>query len=208
MGGVAGFSARPLCCCSWLFFLLPTGGMAQIKGEYKLLPGRTLPPAGSLQQVTVHEVFAFDCPYCYFFYRDEVPRLKQKFGDKIRFIPQPIGWRGHDPGRLMFIAQEAGKEKEVILMIFEFIFEKGLGESMFTRDRLQFVAQLNGLSEAFRSLMDAPDIVAKMNASVGFAKERRIQSTPTIVVADTLTVDPFYENLVEIINSLLVEPVP
>ncbi len=191
-----------------LFVLsIPSYGLSEIKGEYTIIQGRSLPEDHSLKQVTIHEVFAFDCPHCYYFYRDQHSRLEEKFGDKIRLIPQPIGWRGHDPGRLMFIAQEKGREHSVILMIFDFIFDKGLGESMFERDKLQYVAQMNGLSAEFKSRMDDPDIVQKMNDSVQFSRQRKIDSTPTLVIEDAIKPEAYYTNLVSIINSLLIEPV-
>ena len=121
---------------------------------------------------------------------------------------RPIGWRGHDPGRLYFIAEEQGKGDKVIEMIFDFVHEKGLGRSMFTRDKLRFVAKLNGLSNEFKTRMDDPNIIQKMKASAEYAEKRNITSTPTIVIENVLKAERDFNNLSTIINSLLKDPVP
>jgi len=192
--------------CVALF--LPMVGLAALPGDYKVIFPFKAPEARSLDRVTIHEVFAFDCPHCYDFHKNEYAALKKKFKNKIDFVLQPIGWRGHDPGRLYFIAQQNGKAEPVLMMIFDFIFEKGLGREMFTRDKLQFVARMNDLTEEFEAKMDAPEIVDMMNKSVQFANERKIDATPTLVIEKVLIADRKYSNLVTIINSLLKEPVP
>jgi predicted DsbA family dithiol-disulfide isomerase len=190
-----------------LWLLLPLPLQAELPGDYQVIVPYHAPPGRSLDRVTIHEVFSFDCPHCYTFHKHTKKALQEKFGDKLQVIPQPIGWRGHDPGRLYFIAEKFGKGDAVILMIFDFLFDKGLGAEMFKRDKLQFVARLNGLSDEFKTMMDDPEIVAAMNRSVAFAKKRRIESTPTLVVEGVLIPTRQFDNLVTIINALLKEPV-
>jgi len=187
---------------------LPLSVIAEIPGKYEPIVPHRPPKQNSLDQVRIFEVFAFDCLHCYRFFAREHPKLKKKFGNKVKFIMQPIGWRGHDPGRLYFIAQEKGKGDKVIAMIFDFVHEKGLGNSMFTRDKLQFVAKLNGLSKEFKTRMDDPKIVRKMNESAEYSDKRNITSTPTIVIEDVLKADRRFSNLNTIINALLKDPVP
>lgn len=92
-------------------------------------------------------------------------------------------------------------------MIFNFLFDKGLGGEMYKRDKLQFVAQMNGLSKEFETLMDHPRIVKKMDDSIRFSEERKIDSTPTIVVEGVMFAERDYKNMVTIINALLKDPV-
>ncbi len=92
-------------------------------------------------------------------------------------------------------------------MIFEFLFDKGLGREMFKKDKLQFVAQLNGLKKEFDTLMDDPKIVKKMEDSIQYSKEKKIDSTPTLVIENAIIPERDYANLVTIINALLKEPV-
>ena len=187
---------------------LPPNVFSQIPGDYEPIVPHRPPKQHSLNQVRIFEVFAFDCIHCYRFFQNTYPKLKKKFGDKVKFYKRPIGWRGHDPGRLYFIAAEKGKGDEVIAMIFDFVHEKGLGKSMFTRDKLQFVAKLNGLEDDFKTRMDDPAIVSKMNRSVEYADKRNIDSTPTIVIENGIKANRTYGNLVTIINALLMDPVP
>lgn len=188
-------------------FLCSANGYASIPGDYEVQIPFSPPLAHSLDQVTMHVVFAFDCPHCYNFHRDQETALKRKFGDKLKIVLQPIGWRGPDPGRLYFIAEEKGKGEAVLMMIFDFLFNKGLGTEMFKRDKLAFVARLNGLEEEFKTLMDHPRIVQKMKESMRFADDRKINSTPTVVIEKVMFPERNYGNLVTIINGLLKEPV-
>ena len=188
-------------------FLTPSA-FSQIPGKYEIIVPHRPPPQNSLDQVRIYEVFAFDCGHCYEFFQNQYPRLKKKFGNKIKIFKRPIGWRGHDPGRLYFIAEEKGKGDKVIAMIFDFMHEKGLGNSMYTRDKLQFVAKLNGLEDDFKKRMDDPAIVRKMNQSVEYSDRRDIDSTPTIVIENAIKPNRTFDNLVTIINALLKDPVP
>jgi len=191
----------------FLLMLIPIAGFSATPGKYEVIIPFSAPPEHSLDQVTIHEVFAFDCPHCFDFYNNEYKALKKKFKDKVKFVLQPIGWRGPDPGRLYFIAEQKGKGDQVVAMIFDFIFNKGLGNQMFTRDKLQFVARMTGLTNEFKTMMDDPQIVKKMNDSMDFAKARKIDSTPTLVIEKVMIAQRNYSNLVTIINGLLKEPV-
>ncbi len=193
---------------SFLALLVPATAFSEIPGEYEMIIPNVPPNEHSLDQVRIHEVFSFYCGHCYHFDKQEKPKLKKKFGDKVLFIPQPIGWEGHDPGRLYFIAEERGKGDKILMILFDYIHNKGLGKGMYQRGNLQFVAKRNGLWEEFNTLMDAPEIVNKMNASIQYAKDRSIDSTPTLVIENVLKPKRSFENLVTIINALLKEPVP
>ncbi|MCG8334434.1 MAG: thioredoxin domain-containing protein [Proteobacteria bacterium] len=187
--------------------LLPASLLADIPGEYKIVVPQIPPAPRSVDKVRLVEVFAFDCVHCYYFNRDMLPKLKSKFGDKLVFEPKPIGWRGHDPGRLYFIAEEKGKGHDVMMTIFQMIFDYGLGQQMFTRDKLQFVAKKHQLDKEFKSLMDAPRIVKQMNRSVQYSQIKNVDSTPTLIIEESIIPVRRYSNLVLIINSLLKNPV-
>lgn len=195
--------------CSILLIILfiPALLFAKNPGRYELVIPFQAPPVHSMNQVVIHEVFAFDCGHCFNFHSKIKPRIVKKFGEKVKIIPQPIGWRGHNPGRLYFIAEKYGKGEQVIMTTFDMIFNKGLGASVFQKDILQFVAQYNGLKKEFEAMMEAPEIVAKMNKSVQYAKSKNIDSTPTLIIGDGMVPEREYNNLITIINSLLKKPV-
>lgn len=180
---------------------------AEIPGKYELIPPMQTPTANSLDQVLIDEVLAFDCGHCAEFHKSTYPKLIKIFGDKIKFVFRPIGWRGHDPGRLYYIAEEKGKGQAVMATLFNFIHEKGLGTQLFNRDKLQFVAQIHGLSNEFKTRMDDEIIIRKMNENVQWAADRNIDSTPTLIIEKSLKANRGFKNMVTVINSLLKEPV-
>jgi len=186
---------------------IPMAGLSSIPGKYEVLIPFSPPAAHSLDRVTVYVVFAFDCGHCYHYHRSDLKALENRFRGKLKVVYQPIGWRGQDPGRLYFIAEEKGKGEAVMGMIFDFLFDKGLGLGMFKRDKLQFVAQMNGLEKEFRNLMDDPRIVRKMEESIRFSDDRKIDSTPTVVVEGVMIAERGYQNMATIINALLKDPV-
>jgi len=190
-----------------LILFIPTLIYAKNPGRYELIVPFQAPPVRSMDQVVIHEVFAFDCGHCFNFHSKVKPRLVKKFGDKIKIIPQPIGWRGPNPGRLYYIAEKFGKGEQVILSTFDMIFNKGLGAGVFKKDILQFVAKYNGLEKEFKTMMESPEIVKKMNQSIQYADSKNINSTPTLVIGEGMVPEREYNNLVTIINSLLKHPV-
>ncbi len=187
-------------------WLLPSLATAQIKGVYETLAGPA-PKAHSLKQVTVREFFAFHCPHCYHFSK-EIPALKKRFGKKLKIIYTPIDWVGADPPKLYYIAQEKGKEEAVAAMMYDFIHEKGLGETLYQdRFKLAYVAKLNGLTEEFKQQIDSPEIAAKFKAGTDLARSKGVDSTPTFIVEGVYKVQGGPDNLALVINSLLKAPV-
>jgi len=183
---------------------------AEIEGIYKVHAPMVAPKAHSLDKVVIHEVFYFGCPHCYHLHQ-EWPKFLKHFGNKVEVVSVPIGWSGPDPGRLMMIARLIGPEKEEAIksMIFDFVHAKGLGRSLFTRDKLQFVAKLNGLSAEFNTQMDDPKVVKMMNDAMAYAKKMGVESTPTLILGDSLIVEGAdLNNLTQVVNSLLKQPVP
>ncbi|MDH5561391.1 MAG: thioredoxin domain-containing protein [Deltaproteobacteria bacterium] len=179
---------------------------AEIPGKYEIIPPNVPPKAHSLKQVHIIEVFSFTCPHCFTLNQQMTP-IKEKFGDRIKVSYVPIGWSGHDPGRLLYIAEKKGKAEPVKDMIFDYYHIKGLGKSMYTRDKLQYVAKQNGLSDEFKTQMDAPDIIKAMNDGIAMTKTYGIDSTPTLVIENSILVSGNPSNFIPIINYLLKEPV-
>lgn len=192
----------------FVLFLLPitTFAVDEIKGDYDLvLPGFP-PEPHSLDKVVMHEVFSFTCIHC-FELNKEIHELKEYFGDKLEIQPQPIGWRGMEPGKLYFLAEKYGKGEAVKTTIFEFYFEKGFKDKVFTKDILRFVAKMHGLSKEFKKEIDSPEIVKKMKDSMQFGKDKQVNATPTLVIEEVIKANRDLDNLKVIINSLLKKPV-
>lgn len=191
-----------------LILLASTSVQAMIKGNYDVIPGTTPPAEGSKDQVVMYEFFAFHCPHCLHFHH-EIPELKEFFGDKLKIVSVPVGWMGEDPGRLLYIARQHGpaKEEAVKSMIFSFFHEKGLGQSLYSRSKLFYVAKFNGLADNFYSLMDDPEIKNAMQKGMDLSKRMGVEGTPTIVIEGSLKTGGNPNNLKVIINSLLKNPV-
>ena len=191
-------------------FAVCSTSAAELDGQYEIAPPMLAPKAHSLDTLVIHEVFFFGCPHCYELHK-EMPEFLKAYGKKVQVISVPIGWAGPDAGRLLMIARRVSPEKEeaVKTMIFDFIHAKGLGKSMFSRDKLQFVAKLNGLSTEFSQQMDDPKIVKMMDEAMAYAKEKGVESTPTLIINDAVkVVGADLNNLKLVVNSLLKEPVP
>lgn len=141
------------------------------------------------------------------YYHKGLVELKEMFGDKIKINYEPIGWLGHDPGRLFFIAEENGKGHETMMMIFEYTIEKGVGKGMSERRSLTVAAKKSGIPLEFFKQMDNPRIIKKMENSIQKAKRNNISSTPTLIIEGKLITSGDFSNLVTIINALLKEPV-
>ena len=189
-----------------IFLIAPSLGFAGVKGVFTVLPG-PMPKAGSLKQVVVHEFFAFHCPHCHHFHA-ELKALKKKFGKKLKVVYVPIDWAGPDPAKLYYIAQAKGKGMDVMDMLFDFIHEKGLGDSLYKdRFKLAYVAKLNGLMDEFKKDIDSPAITAQYNKGRELAQQKGVDSTPVLVVEGVLKATGNADNLTLIINSLLQKPV-
>lgn len=192
---------RILLVLALVAFALPAfaqQGVYQTKG--KAIAGH------SLDVVTIHYVFAFSCPHCHHF-NGALKQLKAQFGDRIKIIGVPMPWGGEDPGRLYLLAEKNGKEAEVKEMLFDFIHEKGLGASLYQRDKLVFVAKLNGLLDVFQTQMDSPWVIEEAKKRLKLAEEMGIDSTPTLVVERSLVAAGNADNLALIINGLLKTPI-
>ena len=189
-----------------LFFLFPLTFFSAILGEFEIMIPGIPPKEKSLDVVKIYEVFSFGCPHC-FYLNNKIPKFKERFGKKVEIIPVPIGWIGPDPGRLYYIAKSKGKGEQVKDMIFDFYHVKGLGKTIYTRDKLQFVARMNGLAKEFKDLMDDPIVIKEMNDGIQMAEDKKIKSTPTFLVEGVLKASGNLENLFYIVNSLLKEPV-
>lgn len=183
--------------------------LADLPGNYEIIIPNIPPREHSLDKVRLTEFFSVTCGHCYNFHRSS-HILKEKFGDKLEIIPNPVGWYGKDPGRLYYIGKRFGKGKQVLDTIFSFVFDQSIeniGQKIFQRDMLKNVALVAGLSEEFDTYMDDPEIVIQMDEAVLNAEDFNVHATPTIVIEGSIKTSGNIENLIEIINSLLKRPV-
>jgi predicted DsbA family dithiol-disulfide isomerase len=179
---------------------------ADLSGKYDIIVPNIPPVEHSLDKIRIDEVFSFTCSHCYNFHKNAV-FLEKIFGDKIEIHSIPIGWGGHNPGKLFYIAEEANKGHQVKARIFEFAFDREKGGEIYKMDVLRGVAIVEGVQNFFDEKMDSPEITKKMKAGIRLADISKIDSTPTIVIERSIKTSGDIKNLVTVINSLLKEPV-
>jgi len=192
-----------------LLFLLPLSGSAEIKGRYKAATGpraRPIPAERSVDQVHIIEIFAFTCPHCMVFHRQTKPKLKKRFGNKLKIDAYPIGWVGPNPAKLYYIAQSNGKGDEMKDFIFSAIIESGIRD-INSKQVLGFIAEQYDLEKEFKADIDSKKIDAIFKKGKKYAKDFKINSTPTLVLENAIIPERDIENLSRIINSFLKEPV-
>ena len=192
-----------LSCCGYVIAEPP--GEYDIAISYRANP---IPKKNSLDSVELTEVFSFTCPHCNRF-RMELAKLQKLFGDKLIVTSYPIGWVGHNPGKLYYMALEKSQEmaEKVKDDIFDSIFLANMGNAINDPNILIFIAQEHGLAEGFEQKLNSKAIETKMKHGLTYIKDFNVTSTPTIFLQDAikLTGDP--KNLAKIINYLLVQQV-
>ena len=189
-----------------LVLLFATNAVAQIPGKFDVVPPSVAPMPHTFDTVEIDEVFSFTCPHCYEFHK-QVGMLKAVFGSKLKINSRPIGWGGHNPGKLYFAGKSLGKGERVKTRIFQFVFDQRFGKNIHSIGLLKNIAMLEGFGNKFDALMNAPKIIQTMQESAKFAESYQIDSTPTIVVEGILITPGNVPNLVGIINALLKDPI-
>ena len=188
-----------------LVAFLPTYSFAgNVTGHYEVIAPNVAPQANSADSVVIYEFFAFHCPHCYNL-NLKMPQLKKRYGDKVKVISIPVAWAGHDPARLYAIAKTKSEAKgdEVKNMIFDFYHAKGLERSIYSRDKLKFVARFTGLSSEFESMMDDKAIVKTVNDGVELSKQYKVQSTPSLIINGKFSTHGDLDNLFIVLDSYL-----
>lgn len=175
--------------------------------QKSLVPSaKPMPKPGSLDYVTITEVFSFTCNHCNEF-RTDLEKLKKTFGDKLKVTHYPIGWAGPNPGRMYYIAKEKSEEiaNKVKHSIFDAYFYSGVNIN--DSQILGFIAEEYGLNQNLVEKLKDEKIVQKMEIAQDYVRKFNIRSTPTILIEDSFTVTRDPTNLKKVINAFLKEPV-
>lgn len=187
-------------------FTLLAAASGQIEGDYEAIA--PLPAKHSLDVVVLEEFLNFTCPHCNNFRKAAKPLLA-KYGKRLRTENVPILFRGQPdfPLRLYYIAEKAGRTREVKEAIFDATFLYGV--NIYDPKVVGYLARSVGLAEEFSSNYDAEWVSHKIREAQRRADSAGVQATPTIVLNGSIRLVPrsgmqaFVANLDRIIAQLL-----
>jgi thiol:disulfide interchange protein DsbA len=179
--------------------------------QYVSLPGsyafvrRT--PDGAVADRVRMEVFEdFLCPSCYRFSTEILPKLKEKYGERLdlRLVGYPLVHReSRLPARAYVIAQEMGLGEQMQKELFHAHFEERLDTT--SKDGLAKVAHSIGLDpELLFSRLDKDGGSTEVDRNLALGESYHIDAVPGVVFDGwILAKDMSQQNLETIINGLL-----
>lgn len=167
-------------------------------------------------KVKIIEFMKFNCPHCYNL-NQQMPGIKQKYGDKLEITYKPMLWKTM-PQELLFkksieayiLAERMGKGEEIKDALFRalVIDKKDLTNEVVLGD----IARSVGLGDYFSTALKNGEAKDEAEENIRLAEEYQVYGTPTIIINGNLKVDPLMtnedmdkmkENLDMIIGSLL-----
>lgn len=136
--------------------------------------------------VVVVEYADFQCPYCQQFATGAGQQLKEDYADQgqVRFVFRHFAFIG-DESIWAAEASECANEQARFWDYHDKLFEEQAGENQgaFSRDNLKrFAAELGLDSAQFSECLDSGRYESQVRDEFGEAQQRRINSTPSILV--------------------------
>jgi predicted DsbA family dithiol-disulfide isomerase len=205
----------PLRLCFFLacLLLVPYGSRAadDLMDQYMSVPGSYAfvqrAPEGAVAGQVLMTVFEdFLCPACYQTATELVPRLKEKYRDRlaVRFVGYPfVHPESRLPARAYAIAQEMGLGEQMQQALFHAHFEEQLNTA--SREGLARVAHGIGLDpDLFLARLDGDGGSAEVERNLALGSRYRLDAVPGIIFDGWIKVNEFSQkNLETIIEGLL-----
>jgi len=152
-------------------------------------------------KVTIVEFSDFQCPFCQKA-ADVVHKIKEKYGDKVRFVfrqfPLPMHENAHPAAEAAMVAQQQGKFWEYHDLLFA-------NQRQLTRDSLEKLAgeahmDVGGLKKA----LDSSTNKAKVDADVTLGESVAVNGTPTMFINGKRVPNPTeFEPVAKLIDAAL-----
>ncbi len=173
-------------------------------GEYVKLNTPTTHEPG---KVKIIEFLKFDCSHCYDLNKN-MPKLLEKYGDKVNITYIPIVWKGKSTKSIeaYIIAEQMGKGEEMRDALFEAEAQFQVGKGMDVMESLialENVAASIGLGTEFNSKLKGNETRKAALSNLELMNKYAVTGTPTLVINGNLQVKPTIENLDAVISSLL-----
>lgn len=196
-------------CLFFIASVAAAGDNPSIRGVHKRLPDQKYNYDG--KKVEVIEFLSFYCGHCYQFEKS-IPVIKGNFPKKIEWKTVPVYWgKGSPkPGEAYFLAREAGKGEQMKKALFRTIFveKKDIGDVTVLED----IGIELGLGFDFSRRLRAGNKSKEVADAMQMAKEYRINSTPTLIIAGNVVTSPgdvghgmdaFRDNVMAILISII-----
>lgn len=167
-------------------------------------------------KVNITEFLKFNCGHCYTL-NQQMPALKQKYGDNLSITYVPMLWRTVPQDQAFrksieayIIAERMGKGEEMKDALFKamFVDKKDLSSELVLGD----IAKSAGLGEDFSAALKKGDAKDEAEANIRLAESFQVDETPTIIINGNLKITPamtsedmaaMTNNLDAVIGSLL-----
>ena len=205
--------ALRLCFFLACLFLAPPWSHAadDLMDQYLSVPGSYMfvrrAPEGAVSGRVLMTVFEdFLCPACYQTATELIPRLKEKYRDRleVRFVGYPfVHPESRLPARAYAIAQEMGLGEQMQQALFHVYFEEQLNTA--SREGLARVAHSIGLDpELLLARLDGDGGSAEVERNLAVGDSYHLDAVPGIILDGWIRVNALsQENLVMIIDGLL-----
>ena len=193
--------------------LLPSWSSAadDFMDQYVSLPGSYVfvrrEPDGAVTDRVRMEVFEdFLCPSCYRFSTEVIPKLKEKYGERLdlRLIGYPlVHEESRLPARAYVIAQEMGLGEQMQKELFYAHFEQQLNTA--SKDGLAKVAHSIGLDpELLLGRLEKNDGSTEVDRNLALGESYHIDAVPGVVLDGWILVKELSpQNLETILDGLL-----
>ncbi len=149
-------------------------------------------------KVKIIEFLKFNCGHCNTL-NQQLPGLKQKYGDKLIIIYKPMLWRNlpqDQPFRksieAYILADRMGKGEEMKDALFNamFIDKKDLTSEIALSD----IAKSIGLGDNFSTALKNGDAKDEAEANIRLAESFQVEETPTVIINGNLKITPSLTN--------------
>ncbi|MCS6926414.1 MAG: DsbA family protein [Candidatus Binatia bacterium] len=194
-----------------LLFTPQSPATEELIDQYLSVPGsyvfvRRLPEGTESGRVVMTVFEDFLCPACYHVATELIPRLREKYGDRlaVRFVGYPfVHPDSRLPARAYELAQEMGLGEQMQRALFQAQFEEQVHTA--SREGLAKVVHSIGLDpEQFLARLDAGEGTAAIERNLALGASYRVDAVPGIIFDGWMRATELsQDNLEQIISGLL-----
>lgn len=156
-------------------------------------------------KVKIIEFLNFGCTHCNDL-RKDMPRLLQKYGDKVEITYIPINFPRQSTKSVeaYLIAEQMGKGDEMLNALFDARFDKGM-DILESTIAIETVAASIGLGADFNQKLESGAMKNAANYNLRLANDYNIAGTPSVFINGKPQEDYSIANLDKVTGSILSE---
>ena len=154
-------------------------------------------------KVNIIEFLNFGCTHCNDL-RKDMPRLLQKYGDKVEITYIPINFPKQSTKSVeaYLIAEQMGKGDEMLNALFDAQFNKGM-DILESTIAIETAADSIGLGADFNQKLESGAMKNAANYNLRLANDYKIDGTPSVYINGEFQGDYSIINLDKVVGSLL-----